>query len=379
MKRIAVIFLGFVPIIAFTQNVGIGTTAPQARLEVRDTAKTKVTIASKNFVDTTQLIFSNRTSGNLGTDMIMSSNRERGIRVSSLSDLSANTHDSIMTLTPQGRVGINNSTPAERLDVRGNMNITGTIKANGNAGAPNQFLMQDGAGNLAWGNLNSYKNFESFRTLGAATWTVPAGVTNILIEITGGGAGGIIHGGGGGGGYIMAQFTVTPGEVLNYTVGAGSAGAAGGNSLDAGSSIFTAGTVTLTAQGGIGTTFDNTSKLFSSNGGVFFITPSTFRNFYGAYGAAGQPNRISFQQKSATSFFEISSDGDGGGPGYCRTCNGKGTYYAYDIAAAAVYRQSNDEFRIPVGAGGGGGYSLTSVGGFGGGGAGRDGILIIHY
>ncbi len=378
MKKIIFLLLN-IPVVLLAQNVGVGTATPQARLEVRDTAKTRVTINSKHYVDTTQLILSNRTAANLGTDMIISANSERGIRISSLSDLSGNTHDSIITLTPQGRVGINNSTPAERLDVRGSMNITGTIKANGNAGAPNQLLMQDGLGNLAWGNLSQYKNFETYRTPGASTWTVPAGVTNILVELTGGGGGGNIHGGGGGGGYILAQFDVTPGALLNYTVGAGSSGSAGGNTLEAGSTIFTVGTVTLTAQGGLATTFDNATKLFNSDGGVFFITPATFRNFLGIHGSTGLPNRITFQQKSATSFFEISSDGDGGGPGYCRTCTGKGSYFAYDIAAAAIYRQANNEFRIPAGAGGGGGYSLNSFGGFGGGGAGRDGIVIIHY
>ena len=37
-------------------------------------------------------------------------------------------------------VGINNPNPNEKLDVNGNINVTGTIKANGSAGSPNQVL-----------------------------------------------------------------------------------------------------------------------------------------------------------------------------------------------------------------------------------------------
>jgi hypothetical protein len=49
-------------------------------------------------------------------------------------------------------VGIGNSSPAEKLDVTGNINVTGTIKANGVDGTPNQVLMKNNAGNLEWGS-----------------------------------------------------------------------------------------------------------------------------------------------------------------------------------------------------------------------------------
>nr|WP_319998367.1 HYR domain-containing protein [uncultured Draconibacterium sp.] len=66
-------------------------------------------------------------------------------------------------------------------------------------------------------------------------WTVPAGVTEITVEAWGGGgagggstsndAGG--GSGGGGGGYCINVFTVTPGQTINYTVGAGGTGSNG--------------------------------------------------------------------------------------------------------------------------------------------------------
>lgn len=49
-------------------------------------------------------------------------------------------------------VGINNPNPNEKLDVNGNINVTGTIKANGAAGSPNQVLMKDNGGNMVWSN-----------------------------------------------------------------------------------------------------------------------------------------------------------------------------------------------------------------------------------
>nr|WP_320020577.1 HYR domain-containing protein [uncultured Draconibacterium sp.] len=67
------------------------------------------------------------------------------------------------------------------------------------------------------------------------TWTVPADVTEITVEAWGaGGAGGGSTSndagggsGGGGGGYCINVFTVTPGQTINYTVGAGGTGSNG--------------------------------------------------------------------------------------------------------------------------------------------------------
>ena len=66
-------------------------------------------------------------------------------------------------------------------------------------------------------------------------WTVPADVTEITVEAWGaGGAGGGSTSnnagggsGGGGGGYCINVFTVTPGQTINYTVGAGGTGSNG--------------------------------------------------------------------------------------------------------------------------------------------------------
>jgi len=78
-----------------------------------------------------------------------------------------------------------------------------------------------------------YKQIVRFTSTGSTTWTVPSGVTNVevLVVAGGGGGGGGKRGGGGGGGGVLYRpyFTVTPGAVLNVTVGAGGSGASAGN------------------------------------------------------------------------------------------------------------------------------------------------------
>jgi len=89
-----------------------------------------------------------------------------------------------------------------------------------------------------------YKQVVKFTSTGSTTWTVPAGVNQVEVLVVGaGGAGGAGiasqgDGGGGGGGGVVYNpyFNVTPGAVLNVTVGAGgtsttSSSTSGGYSL----------------------------------------------------------------------------------------------------------------------------------------------------
>jgi hypothetical protein len=92
--------------ILHAQNVGIGTTTPQAKLEVRNAVKADIKIRTETFNDTSHLMFSNRNTSNEGTDFSLRSIREQGLFISSASDLSANTNDSTMIINPQGRVGV---------------------------------------------------------------------------------------------------------------------------------------------------------------------------------------------------------------------------------------------------------------------------------
>ena len=59
----------------------------------------------------------------------------------------------------------------------------------------------------------------SFTTVGAATFTVPAGVTSISVVAVGGGGGGTYNGLGGAGARVTSTVSVTPGQVLDLFVG----------------------------------------------------------------------------------------------------------------------------------------------------------------
>jgi phage baseplate assembly protein gpV len=72
-------------------------------------------------------------------------------------------------------VGIGVPVPTEKLDVKGNINLTGTIKANGADGAAGQVLMKNSSGNLAWGDFNNYKHVIGFQ---ASTFTQPSTIYN---------------------------------------------------------------------------------------------------------------------------------------------------------------------------------------------------------
>jgi hypothetical protein len=55
-------------------------------------------------------------------------------------------------------VGVGNPNPAEKLDVTGNINVTGTIKANGVDGTARQVLAKNATNNLAWVNTSHSNN-----------------------------------------------------------------------------------------------------------------------------------------------------------------------------------------------------------------------------
>ncbi|MGH1542669.1 MAG: hypothetical protein ACRBHB_19775 [Arenicella sp.] len=73
---------------------------------------------------------------------------------------------------------------------------------------------------------------QTFNTVGAASFTVPDGITSLQISISGGGGGGggaaAGDGGlGGAGELVNTTLAVTPGQVLSIVVGAGGTGGAG--------------------------------------------------------------------------------------------------------------------------------------------------------
>lgn len=165
-------------------------------------------------------------------------------------------------------------------------------------------------------NMNVTANFSAvnfvdsmtIETPGTESWTVPAGVNYLTFKVWGGGgAGGSTYcgtatsntqnkaGGGAGGNFASATTSVTPGQVINFTVGTGgTAATAGFTNLSNGASggatqVIINNTTIVSAQGGSGGM--NVSAINQSTLGAGGIAP-TIGNigstiFYGGNGATG--------------------------------------------------------------------------------------------
>jgi hypothetical protein len=151
--------------------------------------------------------------------------------------------------TPNLFIGFNKDhIPEERLEVDGDVRITGGIVANTVSGTPGQILTTGNDGNIAWSSPCSYNRFYGFPQAGSVPWTVPAGVTEIMVELWGAGGGGHNGGGGGSGGYVKTIFEVIPGDVLTVVTGSGGQGeinaiqaaSDGGPSTITGTNVFAA-------------------------------------------------------------------------------------------------------------------------------------------
>ncbi|MEO7308828.1 MAG: hypothetical protein ABIX01_00405 [Chitinophagaceae bacterium] len=387
---------------ASAQNVGIGTATPQAKLEVKNAGTSAIKIRSNYFLDTTRLILSNRTPSENGTDFILSSNMETGLNISSASDLSQNTQPSIAFFSPQGNVGIGNSNPNNRLDVSGNINVTGTIKANGFAGSAGQFLSSNGAGGMSWASAGfqnqAVYSVTSFPgTTADFNWTVPAGVSKIQVELwSAGGHGGYSNGtdsvrffntetffttggGGGGGGYAAALLTVSPAQVLAIHVPAGGEG---------GYAAITNGANAIYMNNG-----NDGSNAFGSggSGGNFGGSTGTFLNVFwlkGEDGAYYTQTRHSYVFGGENIRENINNYGEGGSSPNTTTrgVGGIRNEQIIDNSGSTIRRfnvrkGSNGGF---PGGGGGGGISPSDPGPTGVysypiRGLGAGGMVIIHY
>lgn len=288
------------------------------------------------------------------------------------------------TAFPQN-VGIGTTTPAEKLDVNGNLNLQGQLKINGNAGNAGQVLAKDGANNLSWLDLSNYPNFSTYDCNAIAavagtgncgsSWTVPAGVTTILVEAWGGGGGGCSMSGGGGGAYAAARIAVTPSSVVSITVGAGgnygsgaTPGIAGGNTL------VTAGAVTLTAFGGTGGNTGDPHALTLASpslGGNFLVTGTSQNQYTGLFGSHGLATKIEFKQVSATDFARFIYFGDGGDAGNTQGTGAKGGFQIYSTISGVMYSTTAQSIPATPGAGGGADHTFGFTG--------RGGRVIIHW
>lgn len=90
---------------------------------------------------------------------------------------------------------------------------------------------------------------------GTYTFTVPSNTYLIQAELIGGGGSSAkldnqIYAGGGGGGYLKKLYAVTPGQIINYTIGTGGIAGGTGGTENGQNSTLTVGSNTVIAGGG---------------------------------------------------------------------------------------------------------------------------------
>jgi len=101
-------------------NVGIGTTTPSRKLEVVSTTDTFITSTNDGTINVGEYLGTPIGGGGLGVYYGTISNHKLFLGVNSATYF--------MCMDLAGNVGINDHTPAEKLDVDGNINVTGVYK-----------------------------------------------------------------------------------------------------------------------------------------------------------------------------------------------------------------------------------------------------------
>jgi MSHA biogenesis protein MshQ len=210
---------------------------------------------------------------------------------------------------------------------------------------------------------------EVYDTPGSHTFTVPAGVTEITVQVWGaGGRGGPrtgfgASGGGGGGAYASSVITVTPGQSLNLFVGAGSSGTSpGGNSWFLSSS-------TLRAQGGSSVPGNQQS---GASGGSAAASVGTIL-FSGGNGADGSGAGIGQSGGGG------GSSASGAGAGQPGNGSSGGTAPPGGGDGGNGHVGFNGDGSPGLAPGGGGGGATGFIFGNGSGGAGANGRVMITY
>ncbi len=218
-------------------------------------------------------------------------------------------------------VGIGTNTPLQKLDVAGNINTTGNIMVNGIAGNDGQVLAMNGS-TMKWMDKSRFNNWAIYPTAGSASFTVPPGVSEVMIEMWGAGGGGHYPGGGGGsGGYWLGIIPVTGITTINLTVGTGGAGGSTSTpGSNGGNTSFSCTGFSVAAGGGIGadsSLVSGFSEVYKGGGGGQGLVPGStlpagYRNYFFLNGNPGTATKLTFIQIASTEFSRYYTYGLGG-------------------------------------------------------------------
>ena len=207
-------------------------------------------------------------------------------------------------------------------------------------------------------SLDIVSGTSAFTSAGGGTFVVPDGVTNIGIMAVGGGAAGlsggsagtITSGGGGGAVGFKNNITVTPGDVIAFTIGTGGSG----SSANGGNTSITINSITYTAGGGIA---GSSSALSSLTVGAL-IAGGNGGGVSGPWDGSksGGTGGASFRPAAATGSAVV---GGGGGAAGMGADGGEGSPQTAISVAAGQLAPAETTIDGTIGSGGGGGHGWT--------------------
>ena len=136
------------------QNVGIGTTNPFTRLDVNsiESYTTRFNGPNQMYIGISE---NQNQRGYLGSFSGAAEDLDLG---TSTNNLNGKLHLTIkaqpkLTIDLDGKVGVGNQIPTEKLDVTGNLKLSGEIKPNGIGGTNGQVLTSNGNGSMQWSSM----------------------------------------------------------------------------------------------------------------------------------------------------------------------------------------------------------------------------------
>lgn len=317
MKKIITILSLLFSLESFAQNVGIGEVNPiESKLQVKsaDSAALIVQNTSTATNAKTGLFYKtdNNYSGSIATIKTAPGFYRMGMYTYGSGAASGLIER--VSITDGGNVGIGTINPSAKLEIAGSLKLSDGTEGN------NKILTSDAAGNASWKSIGGqfgYKKCTQLAPLFGGTFSgnfvVPAGVTEIMVEVWGAGSGGTGVGniersfGGTSGGYARTIQTVIPSQSCSYTIGLGSQTQFATSAvLDGGSTTFNFSGTNITAYGGGGRSANSIQPGQVKSG------TGTVSNLFILNGITGDLPSVDYKQKSATVFVEIRKFGNGG-------------------------------------------------------------------
>lgn len=223
-----------------------------------------------------------------------------------------------------------------------------------------QIALHDGT---AWNYLGNL-DFKNHKPITASSpWTVPTGVSRIIVEMWGAGADGqslqsvganIACNGGGGGEYAMYDLAVSPSEILGFAIGYPSSSGHNSTYISRGATTIAYAEGGAYNQGGINTTFPNLNGLVRS-----------------VAGEDGGFADMSFQTVNASTWRKMIKSGAGGGTYPSFKNGGKSVTMEFDVSTGNFIGSTfSGNTTLDKGAGGACKYIA---------GSGANGFVLIHY